>query len=132
MLTDKELEQKITTHIREFGPTATSRLAHHVESDAASVLIACKRMVARGDLETTTAGGIPEQKWPRRWMLPERLRHPLKTAADVFRRHVTGDHVCPECGSGDASHEDNGCAPTSIGYTLRCIVCNMQWSPNEG
>lgn len=63
----------------------------------------------------------------------------LASAAKSFRAFVTGDHPCPDCGSDDAHHEDNGLAPTAYGYTILCLApvpgkgpCGMQWSPNEG
>lgn len=56
----------------------------------------------------------------------------LTEAAQRFRAHVTGDMPCPNCGSGDGDHEDNGLASTSYTFTLLCTACGHQWSPNEG
>jgi hypothetical protein len=39
---------------------------------------------------------------------------------------------CPNCGSDESKHEDNGCSPRSVGYTILCTACGHQWSPNDG
>ena len=56
----------------------------------------------------------------------------IETASKAYARHVTGDHACPECGSPKERHEDNGRAPTAYDYTILCLDCEHQWSPNEG
>jgi hypothetical protein len=55
----------------------------------------------------------------------------LTAAAQTWRAHVTGAMPCPNCGSSDERHEDNGCAPTAYNFTLLCLECGHQWSPNE-
>lgn len=40
--------------------------------------------------------------------------------------------LCPNCGAAENAHEDNGCSPKSIDYTILCTGCKRQWSPNDG
>lgn len=42
------------------------------------------------------------------------------------------DDACPKCGSTKDTHEDNGRPTTAYDYTLLCMPCCHQWSPNEG
>jgi len=39
--------------------------------------------------------------------------------------------TCPNCGSGQDKHEDNGLSSRSVEYTILCTACTHQWSPNE-
>jgi hypothetical protein len=57
----------------------------------------------------------------------KRAHNPEATRCDA-----KDDQACPNCGSAHDRHEDNGCAKSSIDYTILCLDCGHQWSPNEG
>jgi hypothetical protein len=42
---------------------------------------------------------------------------------------MNGVCECPNCGRRDR-HDDNGCAATSIDFTILCTACGEQWCPN--
>lgn len=55
-----------------------------------------------------------------------------RTTKDCPRNVKDDQAPCPNCGSAHDRHKDNGCAKTSIDYTILCLDCGHQWSPNEG
>lgn len=61
----------------------------------------------------------------------DRRNQELARAMRAYHAFVTGEMLCPECESKPDLHEDNGCTPTSVEYSLRCTECGHTWEPND-